>query len=135
MDKPQEMSKALANVWAERRRQVSQEGWSEEHDDHHDTGELALAASCYAWAASLGEDGQEDVKVYPFTGEEGRFVRKFWPWDASWWKHASPRRMLVKACALLLAEIERIDRAAHSPKGEDTQQAQPANPNPQETEQ
>lgn len=33
-----------------------------------------------------------------------------WPWEAQWWKCAHPRRTLVKAAALLIAEIERLDR-------------------------
>lgn len=35
-----------------------------------------------------------------------------WPWDESWWKPTTPRRDLVKAAALILAEIERLDRMA-----------------------
>lgn len=34
-----------------------------------------------------------------------------WPWDESWWKPTNRRRDLVKAGALILAEIERLDRA------------------------
>lgn len=33
-----------------------------------------------------------------------------WPWEAHWWKCSHPRRALVKAAALILAEIERYDR-------------------------
>lgn len=29
-----------------------------------------------------------------------------------WWKPGAPRRMLIKAAALIVAEIERLDRAA-----------------------
>jgi hypothetical protein len=57
---------------------------------------MAKAAACYA----LGSQG------WPQRGVN------FWPWDASWWKPASNRRNLVKAGALILAEIERLDRAA-----------------------
>jgi len=38
-----------------------------------------------------------------------------WPWAKSWWKPASLRRSLVKAAALLIAEIERIDRRNGEP--------------------
>lgn len=39
---------------------------------------------------------------------------EFWPapWSRAWFKPTQPRRDLVKAGALTLAEIERIDRAA-----------------------
>lgn len=35
-----------------------------------------------------------------------------WPWHRVWWKPSTRRRNLVKAGALILAEIERLDRAA-----------------------
>ncbi|EMM2964108.1 hypothetical protein RFP09_002664 [Pseudomonas aeruginosa] len=35
-----------------------------------------------------------------------------WPWDEQWWKPTTVRRDMVKACALALAEIERLDRTA-----------------------
>ena len=59
---------------------------------------MALAAACYARHAIV-PPALSDV---PAT----------WPWGASWWKPGDPRRMLVKAAALILAEIERLDRAA-----------------------
>ena len=33
-----------------------------------------------------------------------------WPWVRRWWKPTDRRRDLVKAGALILAEIERLDR-------------------------
>lgn len=36
--------------------------------------------------------------------------RYIWPWDEHWWKSTTRRRDLVKAGALVAAEIERIDR-------------------------
>lgn len=95
---PQPVSSALADVIAERRRQIAVEGWTPEHDDEHGRGEMALAAACYARHAIV-PPALSDV---PAT----------WPWGASWWKPGDPRRMLVKAAALILAEIERLDRAA-----------------------
>jgi hypothetical protein len=40
-----------------------------------------------------------------------------WPWATAWWKPRDRRRNLVRAAALVLADIERIDRAAIA-KGE-----------------
>lgn len=34
-----------------------------------------------------------------------------WPWDFQWFKPSDDRRNLVKAGALILAELERLDRA------------------------
>lgn len=98
-------TKALQDVIAERQRQIEAEGWTPEHDDEHSRGELAQAAACYAMASSKlirNEPGSSDYS----TPNE-------WPWHPNWWKPSSPRRNLVKAGALILAEIERIDRAAY----------------------
>jgi hypothetical protein len=77
----------IEEVAAERKRQVEGEGWDARHDSQHVNGELALAASCYA------------------TGNHD-----WWPWDWKWWKPGDRRRNLVKAAALIVAEIERLDR-------------------------
>ena len=87
-----ELSQAAIDVFAERQRQKAVEGWAEHHDDNHDCDELAKAAACYATA-------------YP-----GDVLPKYWPWDADWWKPKDRRRNLVRAAALLLAQIERDDR-------------------------
>lgn len=34
-----------------------------------------------------------------------------WPWNGRWWKPTNRRRDLIKAGALIVAEIERLDRA------------------------
>ena len=85
------MSKVLDDIAAERLRQVEAEGWTPAHDDDHNNGELADAAACYA---------------------RGKQMSAVWPWDDGWWKPADQRRNLVKAGALIVAEIERIDRAS-----------------------
>jgi hypothetical protein len=109
------MGKAHADVLAERRRQVEAEGWTPGHDDEHDAGELASAASAYALFAAdeLHPQSQGD-------GDYGRSPPDMWPFHRSWWKPDDERRALIKAGALILAEIERIDRAklAELRKGE-----------------
>lgn len=92
-------SQAVLDVTAERRRQVQVEGWGTEHDDEHAAGELVAAAACYA-AHATG---------YVWDGE---WPSEVWPWNLDSWKPTTPRRDLVKSAALILAEIERIDRAA-----------------------
>lgn len=89
---------AAAEVLAERKRQVSAEGWTPGHDDEYEHGELADAAGCYALSSEL----------FDCAGEPPRP----WPWPDEWWKPTNRRRDLVKAGALILAEIERLDRAA-----------------------
>lgn len=90
-----ELSQAARDVLAERRRQVEAEGWTPEHDDGYRDGDLALAASSYACAAANFDDAARDF-----------------PWPQAWWKPSTPRRNLEKAGALIIAEIERLDRAA-----------------------
>ena len=94
------LTQAAIDVLAERQRQISAEGWTPEHDDEHSNGEMGEAAACYAASARL-----------PAILKK-RAAPAYWPWDATWWKPSSPRRDLIKAGALILAEIERLDRAA-----------------------
>ena len=91
-------TQAVADVLTERQRQVEAEGWTPEHDDQHEVGELATAAACYA--------GNAGGYVWA-----GGWPGEVWPWAREWWKPSTPRRDLVKAAALILAEIERLDRA------------------------
>ena len=99
---------AAADVLEERQRQVTAEWWSFKHDDQYKNTELAFAASCYAFHAAAASWDLEDDGI-PYDSHP---VPKQWPWDPSWWKPTDARRELVKAGALILAEIERIDRAA-----------------------
>jgi hypothetical protein len=87
------LTQAARDVLAERRRQIEAEGWTPKHDDEHDTGEMAEAAASYA--------------AYKFNGA----VPLSWPWSAQWWKPKDRRSNLIRAGALILAEIERLDRA------------------------
>ncbi len=87
---------AAEDVLTERQRQVDEEGWTAEHDDRLAAGDLARAACAYA---------------VPDVNAAG--ARWFWPnWDLAWWKPKDRRRNLVRATALLLAEIDRLDRLA-----------------------
>lgn len=102
-------TQATQDVIAERQRQKDAEGWTPEHDDEHTGGELASAAGCYAMAAA------KMVKNDPGSADYSAPTE--WPWHPNWWKPSDPRRNLVKAAALILAEIERIDRSAHPKEG------------------
>ena len=80
----------------ERMRQISIEGWSLGHDDGHKNNELAIAASGYC-----------NVQI---DSMDKYLVPDNWPFDEDWFKPSTPRRNLIKAAALIVAEIERIDR-------------------------
>ncbi|HHW2841211.1 TPA: hypothetical protein ACUUB5_004094 [Pseudomonas aeruginosa] len=102
-----QVPQAWLDVQAERKRQVEVEGWTPEHDDAHSHGQIARAAACYALAGSSA----------PNDGTAALLVSLAWPWDEQWWKPSTARRDMVKACALGLAEIERLDRVAASQGG------------------
>lgn len=109
---------AIDDVVAERQRQINQEGWSASHDDEHEPGELAAAAANYALNASC------QLSPYDGTSCERPPIEHAWPeWLADpprpWtWKPKDARRDLVRAAALIIAEIERFDRAAKPPHHE-----------------
>ena len=97
----------IDEIAQERYRQINEEGFTAEHDDaHHDLGDCATAASAYAINAAC--------LLNPFNGTAIEFeeLPMTWPFDRSWWKPTTERRDLVKAAALIVAEIERIDREA-----------------------
>lgn len=81
-------------ISAERARQIEQENWSEDHDDLHVRGELAKAASIYAMPKRARKS-----------------ILSKWPWGRKWYKPSDDRvKELVKAGALIAAEIDRIQR-------------------------
>lgn len=80
-------------IAAERQRQIDVEGFTLEHDATHSHHEISDAACCYAHnGGSPDSDDVEDL----------------WPWAPQWWKPSTdPVRNLVKAGALIAAEIDR----------------------------
>lgn len=89
----------------ERERQITKEDWRAEHDDAHVEAELAAAAVCYA---------ENAIVTNNTTMFDTRFmgVPKRWPWEKESWKpsYTDPIRDLVKAGALIAAEIDRLQR-------------------------
>lgn len=87
---------SIRGVVEERIRQVLGEGRSGDNDDLYDLGQLASAAGCYAM----------HTLAYPAGDPPPN-----WPWQAQYWKpSADRRRNLQKAGALILAELDRLDR-------------------------
>jgi hypothetical protein len=70
-------------IAVERERQVSEEGWTAEHDAQHTLGELRMAAKAYASDPSVDS-------VSPV----------YWPWNGTAWKPSE-----------MAAEIDRLQRA------------------------
>lgn len=84
-------------IAAERQRQISEEGWTREHDDAEDGCEMALAAMVYA-------DPRPNASGFDPTSPE------LWPWEREAYKPRDYRSNLVRAGALIAAEIDRVRR-------------------------
>ena len=107
----------------ERARQISVEGWDAEHDRSHTDGALATAAACYALPPERRGMDRRQMPVNTARGladpDSFVWVEKSvpcdWPFDCEWWKPCPEDRVreLVKAGALVAAEIDRLQRAAN----------------------
>ncbi len=81
-------------IMAERQRQISGEGFSSKHDDTWANGEMGEAAMCYL----LAQSNDVDTCLW------------LWPWAPEWFKPGDHKRNLVKAGALIAAELDRVLR-------------------------
>lgn len=102
------MKTGIELIADERKRQVESEGFTSKHDDAHKKGQLSRAAACYADIESV-----QAARPYARYGiDELRLeVLEMWPWDEEWLKpDTDPVRNLVKAGALIAAEIDRLQR-------------------------
>lgn len=95
------MADVITEIAIERKRQTDAEGFDQSHDDDHGDGQLCLAAMAYCQSASTCLADTSPLKARPPS---------YWPWDKIWWKPRSARRDLIRAAALIVAEIDRIDR-------------------------
>ncbi|MBW2672480.1 MAG: hypothetical protein JRD89_03570 [Deltaproteobacteria bacterium] len=120
-------------IASERQRQLDKLNWTAEHDDGHADGALALAAVCYA----------SPVRLYVVNEyARGRMYQDPWPWPGEYCDkrfytaHATAHSsnvppnpdsftkaervdLLVKAGALIAAEIDRLERVIAETGGED----------------
>lgn len=96
-------TRAIRDVIAERLRQQTEEGFDAAHDDKQTAHQLASAAAAYASYAAMSDRYRTEYDGVPVV---------LLGLDEVWWKPTTRRRDLVKAAALIIAEIERLDRAA-----------------------
>jgi hypothetical protein len=95
------MKTATQLIYEERIRQIEVEGFLHDHDDEHAAGELAMAAMCYCL-----DPIWRPAEMAPLG----------WPWvgggEMDGFKPTPDDRIkeLVKAGALIVAEIERLQR-------------------------
>ena len=104
MIKPKSGAELIA---AERTRQIQKERWSPKHDDGHKKHELAKAAVSYIQVVASPDQWAEEHNEPAAPTDD-------WPWSEKWWKPSSdPIRNLVKAGALIAAEIDRLQRQSN----------------------
>lgn len=100
------LSKAMTDILNERERQKSQEGYSHEHDDQYEHNELSRAAASYVdYAANCSSLYESHPSLYQRQAPPNN-----WVFDKVFWKPKKPRQDLIRAAALIIAEVERMDR-------------------------
>lgn len=98
----------VALIAAERQRQIDEEGWTFEHDDGHTGGALAMAAAVYAASKPIFVmkkrfiEGSGDLPVFIFQNA--------WPFSSRWLKPKDRKGDLIRAGAMIAAEIDRLLR-------------------------
>lgn len=93
-----DIKKVLTMIQIEREKQIARHGYSKEHDKIWVDGELAQAAAVYAMPANKRRVAD-------------------WPFDMKFYRPELSRvDELIKAAALIVAEIERV--TTHEEKGE-----------------
>jgi hypothetical protein len=98
------MSKGAEMIVTERLRQITEEGYSKEHDRRHINDELILAAIAYAIY------GRHTQVLEKRDMPEGVMFADPWPWPMSFdnrENHDQLRRLVI-AAALIAAEIDRL---------------------------
>jgi hypothetical protein len=100
-------NKGAYRILAERIRQISVEGWSDNNDDQYNNDELIIAAMSYLRPAKYRAAFDTNNKQH-------------WPWDSDWWKPSPENRIreLEKSGALIAAEIDRLKRLAARVNGQ-----------------
>lgn len=91
---------ALNLIEHERKEQMNKHGFSREQDCRYVHGDLAAVGALYALTSALTDEGVDYA------------LAAYWPhtWDRRYWRPApsNPLKNMVKAAALLTAEIERL---------------------------
>lgn len=108
-------SEGINRIARERMRQIEVEGWSDQHDDQHERGQLAYAAAVYAAS-------DQELFVGHLLGPDRTHPKPIllepipiWPFDPKCDKRNkhSRIRQLEIAGALIAAEIDRLVRNGH----------------------
>lgn len=104
---PEDLSmRAALDIIRERRRQILDEGFAAWRDDEYRDGQLSFAAACYALVDARHTSPQLVAII----------IQAIWPWNWRLWKPRTPEENLIRAGALILAELERLYRARAAQK-------------------
>jgi hypothetical protein len=91
----------LRAIIAERMEQVQKHGFTLARDQNYQPSALVFAGIAYAGRAA------EQMR----NNDLWHDAPPSWPWDAAHWRPGDARANLVKAAALIWAEIDRLDHA------------------------
>lgn len=112
---PEDFSAGAMDIVEERVRQEEAEGYTPDGDDIYSCGELLAAALAYGISAFPADYFND-----PYNDDVTEMMQHLWPWGDINWKPRDKRSDLVRAGALIAAEIDRLDRlAAKSDQGQD----------------
>lgn len=111
------MKDPIELIKEERLKQITK-GYDAGHDGEHQNGEISQAAGCYLSVASAQIRGAsaEEFPVEVFLYGEGEFL---WPFEPeSFRPEEFAIQNLVKAGAMIVAEIDRLQRMVTHPNWE-----------------
>lgn len=97
-------------IYKERQRQTWEEHFTPEHDARFTDGELIQASVAYALAGDKDKPAYDEHEKWVGGMAENTEAYAWWPWDLVWWKPKDRIRNLVRAGALLAAEIDRLEK-------------------------
>lgn len=99
-DKPlsKDTNHILSLILDERNKQITVEGHKPEDDDKYQNGEMAVAGGYYALASGAP------------TNKNPGLIPPYWPWSHNAWKPGEKKDNLIKAAALIVAELESMRR-------------------------
>ncbi|MDF2381340.1 hypothetical protein JMG10_07680 [Nostoc ellipsosporum NOK] len=116
------MKTAIQKIAEERQRQIDKKGYCQTHDQDHDKAELASAAAAYttSYVVNTQAKASEDKITRRRLAVMNTSIGLIWPFHGGEFKpnYENPIRDLIKAGALIVAEIERIEGVADKPAHE-----------------
>jgi hypothetical protein len=101
----------LQEIGVERARQIHVEGHTREKDNAYAPGLLANAGAAFVWFSGLTDAERAHFFKPAMDGKQARVLwATLWPWAREAFKPKTRRQELIVGAALIVAEIERMDR-------------------------